>query len=87
MCIKINNKLIFSSKVIIALFSLLQSGLLAMVVVISRDFQNEEIYNIDDLKLSQYRVQAEAIGFILILVALVASILGLMLISHPRICC
>ena len=56
MCIKINNKLIFSSKVIIALSSLLQSGLLAMVVVISRDFQNEEIYNIDDLKLSQYRV-------------------------------
>lgn len=55
MCCKINNKLIFSSKVIIAFFSLLQGGLIALVVIIARDFENEEIYNIDDLELRKYR--------------------------------
>jgi hypothetical protein len=88
MCLNFNARLnlITATKFIIGILSLIQMWLLYLIVNIAIGFHDEEIYNMEDLELKKYRNQAEFIGSIFTLLALCSSFLGIILISHPRIC-
>jgi hypothetical protein len=47
----------------------------------------ERLYNIEELELHTYRKEATIMGTCFISVALIGSILGFIVISHPYICC
>lgn len=87
MCNKMNDRLLTFSKLIIFLLSLTQLGLISVIVLVSKGFEDHKLYNIEDLGFKQYRDQTIFAGTILILLALGSSVLGLLLISHRRICC
>ena len=87
MCNNTKNRLLIFSKSLILFFSLIQLGLISVIILISKGFEEQKLYNMEDLGFKQYRTQTEFTGTIFISLALFSSILGLALISHQEICC
>ena len=55
MCNKIHDSLLAFSKLIIFVFSLVQLGLISIIVLVSKRFEDEKLYNIEDLGFKSYR--------------------------------